>query len=80
LAEGKSVHLATAALRPPVFFKFKDRFLAQAKRWSESLLARGLEIVTEAEMQAKSTDMPAEALIERAFMQLAHVGRSAQRR
>lgn len=79
MADGKSADAATASLRPPVFFKFKNRFAAQANRWNEALLTRGLEIVTEAELQAKSTDIPAEAVIERAFMQLAQVGRSARR-
>lgn len=79
MSEGKSADAAAAMLRPPVFFKFKGRFTSQANRWSETLLARGLEIVTEAEMQAKSTDMPAEAVIERAFMMLARVGLSARR-
>jgi DNA polymerase-3 subunit delta len=80
MSEGKSADGAVSMLRPPIFFKFKNRFTSQANRWSEALLARGLEIVTEAEMQAKSTDMPAEAVIERAFMMLARVGQSAQRR
>jgi DNA polymerase-3 subunit delta len=80
MSEGKSADGAVSMLRPPIFFKFKSRFTSQANRWSEALLARGLEIVTEAEMQAKSTDMPAEAVIERAFMMLARVGQSAQRR
>lgn len=79
MAEGKSADAAAAMLRPPVFFKYKSRFAGQANRWSEALLARGLEIVTEAEVQAKSTDIPAEAVIERAFMQLAQVGRAARR-
>jgi DNA polymerase-3 subunit delta len=80
MSDGKSADAAAAMLRPPVFFKFKTRFTSQANRWNESLLARGLEIVSEAEMQAKSTDIPTEAVIERAFMQLAQVGRGAQRR
>lgn len=79
MAEGKSADAAVSMLRPPIFFKFKNRFTNQANRWSENLLARGLEIVTEAEMQAKTTDMPAEALIERAFIQLAQVGRGGRR-
>lgn len=80
MSEGRNADGAVAMLRPPVFFKFKSRFTSQANRWSETLLARGLEIVTEAELQAKSTDIPAEAVIERAFLQLAQVGRGAQRR
>lgn len=80
ISEGRNADAAVATLRPPVFFKFKSRFTSQATRWSEKLLARGLEIVSDAELQAKSTDMPAEAVIERAFIQLAQVGRGAQRR
>jgi DNA polymerase-3 subunit delta len=80
MADGKNLDQAAAMLRPPIFFKLKDRFQSQAKRWNEALLARGLDILMEAEMTAKSTDMPAEAVIERALMQLAQVGRGAGRR
>lgn len=80
MAEGKSADAAIMSLRPPVFFKLKDRFQGQAKRWNETLLARGLDILMEAEMAAKSTDIPTEAAVERALMQLAQVGRSAGRR
>jgi DNA polymerase-3 subunit delta len=76
LADGKSIESAMMALRPPVFFKMKSRFEAQASRWSEGLLARGLALLQDAELTAKSTDMPAEAVIERALIQLANVGRS----
>jgi DNA polymerase-3 subunit delta len=76
VADGKSVEAAAMALRPPVFFKVKDRFNAQAKRWTEPLLARALEILMEAELAAKSTDIPTEAAVERALLQLAQVGRS----
>ena len=66
-------------LRPPVFFKRKGQFKAQAGRWNAPLLARGLDVLTTAELQAKSTDMPAQALIERALIQVAAAGRSARR-
>ena len=80
MSDGRNAEAAAAMLRPPVFFKYKSRFAGQVSRWSESLLARSLEIVADAETQAKSTDIPAEAVIERAFMQLAQVGRPAARR
>ncbi len=80
MAEGKNAEQAAAMLRPPVFFKFKERFNGQTRRWNEALLARGLEVVMEAEMAAKSTDVPTEAVVERALMQLAQVGRGAGRR
>jgi len=80
MAEGKSADQAAMMLRPPVFFKLKDRFNNQVKRWTEPLLARSLDILMEAEMAAKSTDIPTEAAVERALMQLAQVGRSTARR
>src|SRR5262249_35724871 len=80
MAEGKSVDQAAMMLRPPVFFKLKDRFNSQARRWNEALLARALDVLMDAEMAAKSTDIPTEAAVERALMQLAQVGRSTSRR
>jgi DNA polymerase-3 subunit delta len=80
VAEGKPLESALMSLRPPVFFKYKARFAAQANRWSEALLARALELLNEAEMTAKSTDMPADAVIERALIQIANVARNTQRR
>jgi DNA polymerase III subunit delta len=80
LADGKSMEQATASLRPPVFFKHKRRFQSQANRWSEDLITRGLQILMEAELAAKSTDVPTAAVVERALIQIAHVGRNTVRR
>jgi DNA polymerase-3 subunit delta len=77
---GTSLDQAMMKLRPPVFFKRKGQFKTQAGRWKPALLARGLELLTTAELQAKSTDMPAQALIERALIQVAAAARSASRR
>ena len=80
VADGRNVDAAVASLRPPVFFKFKSRFQAQAGRWTEALLARGLDVLTEAEVMAKSTDMPVEAVAERELILVAQAARSTQRR
>ena len=80
MADGKNVDQAMMGLRPPVFFKFKSRFQAQANRWDESLLARGLDVLTEAEVMAKSTDTPTDAIAERALIQIAQAARNAMRR
>jgi DNA polymerase-3 subunit delta len=79
MADGRSLDQAVMSLRPPVFFKLKSRFQAQAGRWNEALLARGLDLLTEAEVAAKSTDMPVEAVAERALMQMAQLVRTARR-
>ena len=79
MAEGKNLEGALMSLRPPVFFKFKTRFVGQVNKWTEPLLARALDVLNDAEMAAKSTDMPADAVIERALIQLANVARSSRR-
>ncbi len=79
MAEGKTLEGALMSLRPPVFFKFKTRFVGQVNKWTEPLLARALDLLNDAEMTAKSTDMPADAVIERALIQLANVARSSRR-
>jgi DNA polymerase-3 subunit delta len=74
IKEGKSLDQALTMLRPPLFFKVKERFKSQANRWSEANIVRALDLLGEAEMQSKSTDMPAEAITERALMQIAQAG------
>lgn len=79
MADGKNLEGAMMSLRPLVFFKLKGRFTAQVNKWTEPLLARALDLLNDAEMTAKSTDMPADAVIERALIQIANVARNARR-
>ncbi|MDH5748012.1 MAG: DNA polymerase III subunit delta, partial [Rhodospirillales bacterium] len=68
---GRSPEQAMAALRPPVIFLFSDRFRAQLGRWSRSRLAQALDLITEAELQCKSSGPPPEAVCGRALMRVA---------
>lgn len=79
VANGTSPDQAVSSLKPPPFFKVKPRMVAQAGRWTVALADRALEMLTEAELRAKSTDMPAVAVIERAMMQIAGAGRGSAR-
>jgi len=79
-ADGKSLDQAAASLRPPVFFKHKGRFQTQVNKWPEALIARSLQILMDAELAAKSTDLPTAAIVERALIQIAQVGRGTARR
>jgi len=79
VSDSESLDQAIMKLRPPVFFKRKGQFKNQAGRWNPKLLARGLEVLTTAELQAKSTDMPGQALIERALMQIATAAKAVRR-
>jgi DNA polymerase-3 subunit delta len=77
MAQGKSADQAMNALKPPVIFKAADRFRRQLSRWPADRVGRALELLIEAEVDCKSTGMPAEEICSRAVMQLA---RAAGRR
>lgn len=50
-----------------------------ARRWTPERLARALERLVEAEIQCKSTGMPADTICRRALFELAHAARRAAR-
>ncbi|MGO1119524.1 DNA polymerase III subunit delta [Rhodovibrionaceae bacterium A322] len=58
LANGKDLDGSLRSLRPPVFWKQKERFTAQVRAWKPHLLARALKALTEAEKDCKRTGMP----------------------
>lgn len=71
MTKGLRADEAVKKLRPPVIFKHADAFRAQASRWSSEGLARALAIVTEAELECKTTGLPAEAICTRTLMRIA---------
>ena len=76
--KGRSPDQAMMALKPPVFQGLKDRFRDQTRRWDGERLAIALEIVTEAELDCKTTGTPVDAVCSRALMRLAQAARSAR--
>lgn len=66
---------ALSALRPPINFKFKDRFKRQMSNWSLSKVARGMALVTEAEMDCKSTGLPANLICSRVLIRIGQAAR-----
>ncbi|GAA0592153.1 DNA polymerase III subunit delta [Caenispirillum bisanense] len=68
---GKSPDQAVSGLRPPVFFKVADRFKGQMRRWTVPLIGQALDLLLEAEIDCKSTGLPAEEMCARALMQVA---------
>ncbi|MDP6705449.1 MAG: DNA polymerase III subunit delta [Alphaproteobacteria bacterium] len=79
VARGESPEQAIKRLRPPVFFKQQGIVRGQLGLWSLARLGRALELLTEAEIQCKTTGMPAEAVAHRALMQVAAAARAAGR-
>ena len=82
LAGGVSPDQAMAGLRPPVFWKEKQRVASQLRIWSGDRLKPVLSRLLAAEIDLKTTGMPAEAVCHREFLavarrarRLAHPGR-----
>lgn len=71
IAGGDSADRAMKTLRPPVFFQRGAEFRAQLGRWNAPSLATAIAALGDAEIDCKSTGMPAEAICERTLMRLA---------
>ena len=76
LESGASPADAMARLRPPVFFQRKAAFTRQIQRWTSAKVSGALDIVTQAELQCKSTALPAQAICGRALMRVAAAARA----
>ena len=72
---GKNPNQAMKSLRPPVMFMQEDRFRSQLQRWRPAHLSEALDILSEAEMDCKTTGMPVEAVCSRALMRIAQAAR-----
>ena len=70
-AGGASPDQAIGQLHPPVFWKLKGRFKAQAAGWPPQALARALQRLLAAETNSKQTGAPAEAICARALLETA---------
>ncbi len=79
VAGGMTLDAAVKGLRPPVFFKQADRFRAQARVWSVDRLATALDLLTEAELGAKTTGQPDRLICQRVLMQIASAARHGRR-
>jgi DNA polymerase III subunit delta len=75
MRNGQSSGQAVKSIKPPIIFLFIDRFKRQLDRWSEIKLERALSVLTEAEINCKSTGLPAEAICGRALMSLSQAAR-----
>lgn len=73
---GLSTEDAMRQLRPPVFWKQQQAFKQQQAQWSTHDLEAALAQLTEAEVESKTTALPAQAVCERALLRIA---RSAAR-
>jgi len=77
LNNGEAPDQAMKALRPPVFFKTRDRFRRQLNRWREQQISKGLSLVLTAEQECKKTGSPDVAICGRTLHQIAALARQA---
>ena len=63
-------------LRPPLFFNAADSFNAALRLWTPARLQRALERLLDAELAAKSTGAPDEALAAQVLIEIALAARS----
>ncbi len=73
---GQPLNGVLKTLRPPVFFKQEKAFTRQARLWSGELLKTALQITLDAELDCKTTGLPAETVCGRALLRIAVAARS----
>ncbi len=76
---GAEVKQALQSLKPPVFWKLRDGFAWQLRSWSAARLDKALEIITETELQCKSSGLPDRAVCARALLRIAQAARVSGR-
>ncbi len=74
-AGGGNLEAAMKALRPPVFFKAVPAFKMALRQWPAAKIGSALDLLLKAEMDCKTTGMPAELICGRVLMQLANAAR-----
>ena len=76
VAAGESADVVLRGARPPIFFKQQDGFRRQLGLWRETRVRTQLDALAEAEVQMKTTGLPAETLCRAALLQLAQAART----
>jgi DNA polymerase-3 subunit delta len=75
VARGLSAREAVQRLRPPVFFKRALDLQAQLGAWDPTRIQMAIELLTDAEIDCKSTGLPDEAICRSALLRLAGAAR-----
>ena len=72
------VSRAIWALKPPVFFKYRDQFLDQARAWTTSNIGAALTVLLDAEHAVKQTGAQAETICGHALIQTTEFANTRQ--
>ena len=74
VAGGQPLDLVVRGLRPPIFFKYTDRFRRQAEQWPQERCERLLKRLTQAELDLKRTGYPDETICRHLLIHIARIG------
>lgn len=69
---GADARAAIERLRPPPLFSIRPKLTRQLALWTAPALGEALSLLTEAELQCKTTGMPDQVIVRRAAMRLAN--------
>jgi DNA polymerase-3 subunit delta len=75
---GADARNAVERFRPPLHFSVKPRVMRQLGVWSAPALGDALALLTEAELQCKTTGMPDTSIVRRAAMRVANAANVAR--
>jgi DNA polymerase-3 subunit delta len=75
LADGATIDEILRTARPPIFFKQEDSFRRQLGLWTEARLRPLLDRVAKAELNMKTTGLPAETICREAILGVAQAAR-----
>ncbi|MEO8560243.1 MAG: DNA polymerase III subunit delta [Rhodospirillales bacterium] len=79
-SRGADARSAVERARPPMHFAIKPRVTRQLGVWSAAALGDALALLTEAELQCKTTGMPDTTIVRRAAMRVANAANVARAR
>jgi len=79
VAAGEDPARAMQSTRPPVFWRRQPAFRQQLRQWTPDRLAKALALVLEAEIDCKTTGLPAEAICGRALFRVAQAAAAGRR-
>ena len=77
LQQGEDLEFALKKLKPPLFFKLKDAFVAQVNGWTLPQLAQAQNLLMSVEAKCKQTGSDPDILLGRAVLTLAQMGNRA---
>ena len=75
IKNGKSFLEALNSVKPPVFFLLKDQFMEQLNKWSLAKVEKALDLLTQAEIDCKTTGLPEKFICGRVLMSLSQAAR-----